>query len=552
MIVRSLIVLCVVLLLLLTVLQHHFLVKRSLSADEYQAPIILKTPNRDSTVARGSQGNKDRLGSKTNDKDILEADVSTPKAGLQRSYLKQLSQPLGGNKENTRNTVVYSGKNCECELVSVDCLDAIRCLPGTKAPQVMALGVMTRQVIKEVAKFSGRTSSNKGFYPVGKGLQYSSIMSWLGWIRRNELPIGMQPQSSPFVNEARYPFCIEKALTGKACFLDEYNTTEDLGDLEEAAIENESTKKVPSNAKRELGWDVVEFLRIARKKESQNDLPALGHLLSFAHIARIQFARTPPLVEIYKKFKRSVIHNNALASAPDSPDQRLKVSMHMRRGDSCGHKKHGYETKPSMLDSVNQNSAFRMCYNTSVYIDALKRVQTISGKQLDVYLATDHAGSIMEELEKNFPVEYKAWNWHYLDFSRDAFDYQRMIEVADREKQELLGETAFADIWHLSHGQVFVGHLGSRFGKVSWLLQMARWNTFVPFFTVDGHSFCCEIDEQCANAKPWVVDMENCLTFAHEIFYDPSSQGGKKHENYWEDGSKLRQVFVEKKLKMGF
>ena len=36
--------------------------------------------------------------------------------------------------------------------------------------------------------------------------------------------------------------------------------------------------------------------------------------------------------------------------------------------------------------------------------------------------------------------------------------------------------------------KALVGHLGSRFGKVSWLLATARRNDFVPFFSVDGHS----------------------------------------------------------------
>ena len=68
-----------------------------------------------------------------------------------------------------------------------------------------------------------------------------------------------------------------------------------------------------------------------------------------------------------------------------------------------------------------------------------------------------------------------------------------------------------------SHGQVFIGHLGSRFGKVGWLLATARFHTFIPFFSVDGHSFCCDVDEHCARMKPYVSDMENCMTFSYDV-----------------------------------
>ena len=33
-------------------------------------------------------------------------------------------------------------------------------------------------------------------------------------------------------------------------------------------------------------------------------------------------------------------------------------------------------------------------------------------------------------------------------------------------------ETALAELWHLSHMQYFVGHLGSRFGKVAWAVRI--------------------------------------------------------------------------------
>jgi hypothetical protein len=106
-----------------------------------------------------------------------------------------------------------------------------------------------------------------------------------------------------------------------------------------------------------------------------------------------------------------------------------------------------------------------------------------------------------------------------------------------------LGETAVADIWHLSHGQVFIGHLGSRFGKVGWRQATARHNTFVPFYTVDGHSICCDIDENCGAMAPYVVSMENCIA----IYY-AKSKFNTEHFNeseYWEKGATFRPLAAE-------
>ena len=47
--------------------------------------------------------------------------------------------------------------------------------------------------------------------------------------------------------------------------------------------------------------------------------------------------------------------------------------------------------------------------------------------------------------------------------------------------------------------------------------------------------FCCEIDESCAAAKPYIT-VENCLAFGHEYL-------AQQHTNYWEEGSLARKKF---------
>ena len=89
----------------------------------------------------------------------------------------------------------------------------------------------------------------------------------------------------------------------------------------------------------------------------------------------------------------------------------------------------------------------------------------------------------------NKGVEVEVDQWNYLNYSRSHFQYEaESIEAVENKNQHILGETAVADLWLLSHGHAFIGHLGSRFGKAAWLLATSRHNTFVPFFTVDGHS----------------------------------------------------------------
>jgi len=227
------------------------------------------------------------------------------------------------------------------------------------------------------------------------------------------------------------------------------------------------------------------------------------------------------------------------------------------------------------MDSKPQMGNDRLCYKTKVYLDTVRRIRSLVpiSRPVHVYLATDDAGNMIHEIlnttttaatsssgarnnannanntnnnnnnthdddarqSVRFENDLGVEEWHFLNYPREAFGYKAIsIESgANAENQPFLGETAVADLWLLTHGDAFVGHMGSRFGKVSWLLAMARRNAFVPYFSVDGHSFCCEIDEACGEMKPYIT-IDNCLTFGHEYI-------GTKHENYWEKGSVARK-----------
>jgi hypothetical protein len=226
----------------------------------------------------------------------------------------------------------------------------------------------------------------------------------------------------------------------------------------------------------------------------------------------------------------------------DRKGKPFLVSLHIRRGDSCGDD-YGHQSEATPIDSKAQTGNERLCYETKVYLDAIKRIRELVPKirPIIVYLATDDVGHLVNEMTEDYRWRlrntYGIVEWRYLDYSRDHFDYQASTIEAEENRfaQPMLGETAVADLWHLSHGHAFVGHMGSRFGKVSWLLAMARKNNFVPFFSVDGHSFCCEIDEACGAMRPYIT-VENCLSFGHEFL-------NIKNDKYWEEGSTARRGY---------
>jgi len=437
---------------------------------------------------------------------------------------------------------------CKCDLISIDCLASVRCLPQDlpTSQYFTALGVLTRKFIKRNINefYDERDSYTQA--PMGKTAQYMIISSWTSWILENKLPrqSSRKGDGSIFVDEKRYPFCAKNNLKGTRCFFGDLNADEDLDALEQSAL-TMSLPVIPESTKRDIENDTSQFLTTARlyqNSHQKHQMPtALSYILSFAHIARIRFNRQPPLLSTYS----SHIHRTPAATPTTTTQNTLRVSLHIRRADACEHATTNYQLHASPIDSPAQVSGKRLCYATIVYINALKRIQELAhgNPRLDVYLATDHAGSVMDDIRDNFSELYHKWDWNVLEYERDVFRYEGMIEdPVNGEKQGAQGETAVADLWHLSHGQVFVGHLGSRFGKVSWLLAMARQNAFVPFFTVDGHSFCCEIDEACGDMKPYISDIPNCMTFHH----DAHSKSDEDKKLYWEIGSQTRKRVAEK------
>ena len=431
---------------------------------------------------------------------------------------------LSEEPESLETPTVVTMGDCRCELLSVDCLDSIRCLPQQDdAKRTVAQGVATRKVIKAITSFEG-TDGADSHYPLGKGIQYATIRAWKRMKKNGSLPRSYSNSKMFYINETHYDYCTENKLLGKNCFFKELPADEDLDTMEEEAVSAFGNKQ-DTDA---IEQDVKEYVRKA--EDDGNSLPGLGHLLMFSHINRMRFNRQPPVRDFYSRHVDTTPSKN-------SRDETtvLRVSVHMRRADSCGHKMSGYETEPSTLDSTAQPSSLRMCYDTGVYMKQIQRIQRESARPLEVYLSTDHHESVFGDIEKDFPDLYQNVTWKFLNYNRDIYNYGGMIDnLAVNKKGDALGEAGVADLWLLSFGEVFVGHLGSRFGKVGWSLATARYNHFIPFFTVDGHSFCCAIDENCALMKDYMDSMEVCISYQQELM------GVRANKDYWTVGSTVR------------
>ena len=162
-------------------------------------------------------------------------------------------------------------------------------------------------------------------------------------------------------------------------------------------------------------------------------------------------------------------------------------------------------------------------------------------RRLHVYLSSDDSKSLLEEIQTNDPALYTSMTWHVLGYPdrSSIFQYQGSIEGNRHGQHNVLGETAVADLWLLSHGEVFVGHLGSRFGKMAYLLSTARYNRFIPYFSVDGKSYCCDVDEDCGYMKPYIRSMDgHCLGFSMTRWKT------RPNKNYWDIGTLARKKHV--------
>ena len=454
----------------------------------------------------------------------------------------EIAFPLQGSKSTCSCDII--SEDC---LDMITCLTDLHSPPKRNA--LAWIGIELRRAMKANSKYEPFKFVHEfkvDELPLGKMLQYNTIGSWRAWRTRNVIYEYNRKVKSIFIDPLHYPYCrgIDNGTLhpvihydGPSCF---YQSPKDPEESAGTIIEVEanrwyhSTVKNSKDTKKQIRRILDEFMRKHRPlpKEPEDklssdssdlaaaefdvDFSALGSLFLFAHMARIKFNRRPFLDKIYREQLTAVVvpkFHNAMDEGNTHTDTNSEdpfiLSLHMRRGDSCGDPDpETYENRASSLDSKAQAGGDRKCYQTEVYLRAVARVRQLvpRTRPLHVHLATDDVGNVMHEIftskyevnkrsnkETNNKVSANALGvdkWYFLNITRDHFLQKSDTIEADEnfENWPKLGETAVTDIWLLSHGHAFVGHLGSRFGKVSWLLATARRNSFIPFFSVDGHS----------------------------------------------------------------
>ena len=262
------------------------------------------------------------------------------------------------------------GDSCCCDLRELECFPSPSCLLGPEAAKRVGLGVALRQQMRQHGKWEGEEDAMTGA-PPGKALQYSTIRTWKRWLNTGVLPRKWRSDPSPFIDTRHFPACQahEPPLRGKPCLFRDF-TEADAG-----SIERRAHRVGNSSAWRE--YASLERFRLAAPLSHQAELSPLLYALSYAHVLAMRYNPTPALIRAYHANVAHIDHTGAPASSPErfGPNQ-LRLSMHIRRSDACGHSldRRKYAQEPSRIDSFGQVSGRRLCYATHVYATALRKV----------------------------------------------------------------------------------------------------------------------------------------------------------------------------------
>ena len=427
-------------------------------------------------------------------------------------------------------TTVVSGK-CSCSLASPDCLSAVACLPSAaESHAIITVGVLTRQIIQEKATFTGRDDPLDQ-EPIRDALRMSSATVWRDWPQKNRLPFryadtvpstttsknssssssSSNKKSDSTTTKAKKDkkqsksstkggtgknekkdkttstslqeedkYCVTNRLKGKNCFFKAMTQPEDLEDIEIAALEATS---VPPEVKVAVKNDLVLYRELRRKKRP-NELPALGHLLTFAHLVRLRFNRRSNLKEFYEKHLHTQVGKQAAAAGTNNNSTVATTNT-----ATTASKNSNVEYYPIRV-SLQIGAGADLHY----YMDALEQVEFMTGRPVEVYLSsTDN--KILDLIEDKYQSLIHRFTWKYLVLSPEetATDYARTAEM-----------------WLLSHGEVFVvGQLGTE-----WLLATARHNRFVPYLSIGGHGICEATDSSTTKSSSSSSSIFGCELFA--------------------------------------
>lgn len=138
-------------------------------------------------------------------------------------FFEKLPQKTGfvGSSEST--LISIDDGRCQCELLSIDCLNTIECLVTMKdkTPQshVIYQGMVKRTTIKEMANYiDADFSSFASWYPIGKSFQVISQALFREWMKRNQLWKALGNRHEEPIDDKTFDFCVTNSLQGAFLF----------------------------------------------------------------------------------------------------------------------------------------------------------------------------------------------------------------------------------------------------------------------------------------------------------------------------------------------
>lgn len=436
--------------------------------------------------------------------------------------------------DTNANAFHLSFNECTCDMRELTCLPKDTCMRTYQDSSQLRVstGTKVRNLMRQNMTWSD--GADHYFFPLGKSIQYAKIDMWKNWARGRTVrgrvtgDMGILPDDDLLAKDC-------SSSQGISCFLKDVKEPDEF-DKDVAGSDFDSTG--PGQAMEQMR-QLNAFRQLAASTSDGSKQAASSFanevLLSFAHLTRIGFNMKPNMQLKYK----------SLVVGPEPKDGSLKVALHMRRADACHG---GYVEEPSAIDAPAMTTPQRKCYTASVYAKVLKDIYQKYNLPLHILLSTDNEDetevamvSIINDVNSVI-ADDKMKNdlsWNYLNHTRSQFSYARTsahgtIDFVQGKTKNALAQSAVHDLWHLSHADIFVGTLGSRFSKMGYMLAVARQNSLVPYVSLDGHSVCCENDENCKQATQQMDDMGDCLLFAHELAGKPCGP------DYWTNGCETR------------
>ena len=157
-----------------------------------------------------------------------------------------------------------------------------------------------------------------------------------------------------------------------------------------------------------------------------------------------------------------------------------------------------------MFETYNFILSYPLKRVSKVYADELEIVKD-KYNITDVYLAST-GPDVLKDFKANYSRLFAKLNWHYLDFDHDMAEHGNSW---NDDHSSRIGAGSWANMWHLSNGDVFIGSFASHWARSAWELGMGRKGRLIPYVSVDGHSPCCDSKKCAENSRK---TMDQCLS----------------------------------------